>query len=86
MTRFTRTLLIAGFALGTTLAGVAELQAGCGGGGGGGYHRRYSSYSRPMTEFRRGMDDLLEELFGDGTELVEGIVPKAYVAETKNEY
>jgi hypothetical protein len=46
MTLFTRTMLIAGFALGSTLTGVAELQAGC---GGGGYRRpHYPSYSRPI--------------------------------------
>ncbi len=46
MTLFTRTFLIAGIALGTTLAGVADLQAGCG--GGGGYRGRYPSYPRPV--------------------------------------
>ncbi len=46
MTRFTRTMLIAGITLATTLASVANLQAGCGGGGGG-YRRHYPTYSRP---------------------------------------
>jgi len=39
-----------------------------------------------MTEFRRGMDNLLEEFFDGGTQLVEGFVPRADVAETENEY
>jgi HSP20 family protein len=39
-----------------------------------------------MTEFRRSMDNLLEEFFDGGTQLAEGFVPRADVAETENEY
>jgi HSP20 family protein len=41
-----------------------------------------------LSEFRRGIDSLIEELFGDGsgTELVEGFVPRANVAETDSAY
>jgi len=40
-----------------------------------------------LGEFPRGMGNLMEELLGgNGTEMVEGFVPRANVAETENEY
>ena len=42
-----------------------------------------------LTEFRRGMDSLMDEVFGGngGTEMaVEGFVPRTNLAETENEY
>jgi HSP20 family protein len=42
----------------------------------------------PVGELRRGMDSLIDELLGGdgGTEMVEGFVPRANVAETEREY
>ena len=41
----------------------------------------------PLGEFRRGIDSLLEDVFGgNGTELVEGFIPRTNIAETEQEY
>ena len=45
-------------------------------------------FPSPMSDLRRGLDSLFEELFGDGarTEMVEPFVPRVNLAETDGEY